>query len=142
MKHRAVILSILMLATFVPPATATGDCSAAYVRLYGSSDWTGRYVKLCYGVNDNDVSAEPQGGQVIGPDYSGVYRDDFDSILGTSGISSFYFDEGSTNTGLCIFNNKGYATLAQKVTTTGYYVASSNNQTESIAFQFSAVWCQ
>ena len=133
----AVALAFGALAIEPPPEVdASGTCTSGSVILYGTSNWTGRSIKICYGVNDSFMSGEP--GVVIGPDANGATNLDFDTTNGTSGISSYTFHDpvGGPNVGICFYINPNYSGLGQFDRNTGSYkvVTVYDNAYESMAW--------
>ena len=102
----------LLLGVFVASPLevgATGNCNSASATLYKYDTKGTPWVKLCYGVNDSNIESEV--GAVIGPDYLGSMRQDFDNVNFYSGVSAVGFSAANSNYRVCIYNDAGYGRI-------------------------------
>lgn len=103
-----IILASLLASLFainITPVAATGDCGIATVRVY-SGNISSPNRHWCYGVNDVDIESEP--GNVMGPNSSGFFYNDWDSISTSSGVSGIYLAAETSNYRACIYKGKSY----------------------------------
>ena len=128
----AASLGLVLLGTLAIPTTAfaaTYDCSVRYVKFYQTFA-EGTQVRTYCISGDTDMSSEP--GNVMGPLGDGnpvVYQDDFDTVNGTSGISSFTWRDVSGDYYLCMYDGTNYTGEFLAFATTGTAHYSLENDT-------------
>lgn len=121
----SVTLTLAPIARPLPSATATGNCSAAYMNIYQhnqSEGGGGLWHTFCGGVSDGDIESESPR-LIMGPMNDGNFYDDWHVSTAASGISSIYFydnpNDGSDYHG-CLWFGKTYVQLLKDKNTSGW----------------------
>jgi hypothetical protein len=121
----AIVISGLGFAHVTAPAAeATGNCTTGYVVWYKDTQQGGYSRKFCYGVNDPDIESEPiPQSMLMGPLADGTYKDDFDALGASSGISSMWIYDNpndGTAVNVCFYYGQDYREAAGWLGNGGY----------------------
>lgn len=154
LKRRLVILGLslgLILGAFVvaPVARAAGD---GFVYVFAEFNTGGNWRLYDYAQNDADIQSEPST-SIMGPLLDGSYKNDFDSVHTTSGISSvqLFGNQQPQLTRLCFYRGVNYTgglilwiqapPDGQQLATTKNFSGEINNEAGSMRWALNGAAC-